>query len=403
MRSGLHTKPTMQRLSVLALVTCFLTGALGAQDLQKIRAHEPKVEEIIFESKELDQTRQVLVYTPANYSFNKLGYYNVIYVFDANDRPLFDATNGIVNMMADGSQDFIVVGIKSTFIEEKMYGRNHDLLPSDTKRNLGPKSGGNAEAFLAYMKNEVVPYIESNYRTLPHRTVVGHSLGGSFVVYAMLHEPELFDNYIALSPNLADDDQRLVRGLQNFDSGQFDGTKFLYLSNANEYEAYPAWKSANENAFRIVREKLVTDHFKAVMESYPEEGHRSGFVPGFTSAMRTYLDSIQPRQDLELSGETYEVTFRVEVPEEDDEVYITGNQESLGNWKPDQVRMEKTAPLERSLTLQVQDPVKVQFTQGDWESQAWIKTDGGGVTTRKLVIRPEEGAEYSFEVRDFKN
>ena len=172
----------MKRITTVTLLTCFIINTLTAQDLEKIREHEARVEEIIFESTELDQTRQVLVHTPANYKFEDLSYYNVIYLFDAQDRPLFDATNGIVNMMADGSQDFIVVGIKSTYIEEEMYGRNHDLLPSDTKRDLGPKSGGNAEAFLAYMKNEVVPYIESNYRTLPHRTAVGHSLGGSFVI-----------------------------------------------------------------------------------------------------------------------------------------------------------------------------------------------------------------------------
>ena len=393
----------MKRITTVTLLTCFIINTLTAQDLEKIREHEPRVEEIIFESTELDQTRQVLVYTPANYKFEDLSFYNVIYLFDAQDRPLFDATNGIVNMMADGSQDFIVVGIKSTYIEEEMYARNHDLLPSDTKRDLGPKSGGNAEAFLAYMKNEVVPYIESNYRTLPHRTAVGHSLGGSFVIYSMLHEPELFDNYIAISPNLTDDEQRLVRGLEKFDSSRFDTTKFLYMSHANEHEAWPAWKSANENAFRIVRDALVSEHFIAVMESYPEEGHRSGFVPGFISAMRTYLDSIQPKQEIELSEETYEVTFRIKVPDEGDEVYITGNQENLGNWKPDQVRMEKTAPRERTVTIQVQDPVKVQFTRGTWESQAWIKMDKLGVTTRKLVIRPEEGREYSFEVNGYKN
>ena len=284
-----------------------------------------------------------------------------------------------------------------------MYARNHDLLPSDTKRNMGPKSGGNAEAFLAYVKNEVVPYIESNYRTLPHRTAVGHSLSASFVIYTLLNEPELFDNYIAISPNLADDDQRLVRGLENFEPGQFNTTKFLYMSSANEHKYWPEWKPANENAYRIVRESLASENFRAVTEEYPMEGHRSGFIPGITSAMRTYLDSIQPLQEMELSREAYEVTFHVKVLKEDDEVYITGNQEPLGNWEPGRVKMQKTAPLERTVTLQVQDPVMVKFTRGSWESQYWMKIAEDGWGNGNLIVRPENGADYTFEVHSYRS
>lgn len=393
----------MKKTILLTLFACSFIANLSAQDIEKIRAFESKVEEFIIKSTELNQTRQVLVYTPAGYEQSQFAYYNVIYVFDAQDRALFDAANGIAHLMTEGSQDFIVVGIKATWIEEQMYARNHDLLPSDTKRNMGPKSGGNAEVFLAYVKNEVVPYIESNYRTLPNRIAVGHSLSASFVIYSMLNAPELFDNYIAISPNLADDDQRLVKGLENFDSGQFNETKFFYMSHANEHKYWPSWKPANENADRIIRNSLITDQFRAVIEEYPEEDHRTGFVPAITSAMRTYLDSIQPKQEMELSKEEYEMTFRIKVLKEDDEIYITGNQESLGNWKPDQVRMQKTSPLEREVTLQVQDPVQVQFTQGDWESQAWIKIGENGWSTRKLVIRPKDGSEHLFEVHGYKN
>ena len=390
----------MNKTILICLFTCFLTASLLAQDIEKLNEALSRVEEVIFESTELGQTRQVLVYTPNHYAYSPFSYYNVIYVLDGQDSELFYAANGIAHLLTNGSQKFIVVGIKATYIEEQMYTRNHDLLPSDTQVNLGPKSGGNAEAFLAYIKNEVVPYIESNYRTLTHRTAVGHSLGGSFLVYSLLHQPDLFDNYIAISPNLEYDNQRLVRGLENFDPRKFTATKYLYMSHANEHLHWPDWKPANEKAHRILRDSLNSKNFRTVTESYPEEGHRTGFVPAFTSAMRTYLDSIQPKQEMELSREQYEVTFRIKVTNEDDEVYITGNQESLGNWQPNQVRMQKAGPLERSVTLQVQDPVKVQFTHGDWDSQVWIKVGGGGFSNQKLTVRPEEGKEYLFEKHD---
>lgn len=70
--------------------------------------------------------------------------------------------------------------------------------------------------FLSYVKKEVVPYIESNYRTLNHRTAVGY-LSASFIVYAMLNETNLIDNYIAISPNFSFDKERLVADIKQFD------------------------------------------------------------------------------------------------------------------------------------------------------------------------------------------
>ena len=389
----------MKKIVLLTLFACCLFSSLSAQDLDYLRKYDAKIEEFVIESTELGQKRQVLVYTPAHYEAES-SYYNVLYVFDAQDRALFGAANGITHLLTEGSEDFIVVGIKATFIEEAMYTRNNDLIPSDAESNLVSKSGGNAEAFLAYVKNEVVPFIESNYLTLPKRTAIGHSLGASFLIYTLLNEPDLFDNTIAISPNLEYDDQRLVRGLENFDTGQFNTTKFLYLSHANEADAWPAWGPANQNAYRIVRESLVSDTFKAVIEEFPTEGHRSGFIPGITSAMRTYLDTIKPLQEMELSSETYEVTIRLKVQQEDDEVYITGNQEPLGNWEPGKVRMKKVAPLEREITLKVQDPVMVNFTRGTWESQLWIK-EKEGFSNHNRIIRPENGAVYSYEVDSY--
>jgi len=389
----------MKKNSLVTLFACFLIGTLVAQDLDYLRKYDAKIEEFVIESTELGQKRQVLVYTPAQYE-RKSSYYNVIYVFDAQDQAIFGAANGITHLLTEGSQDFIIVGIKATFIEEEMYTRNNDLIPSDAESNLVSKSGGNAEAFLAYVKNEVVPFIESNYLTLPKRTAIGHSLGASFLIYTLLNEPDLFDNNIAISPNLEYDDQRLVKGLENFDIGQFNTTKFLYLSHANEADAWPAWGPVNQNAYRIVSESLVSENFRAVIEEFPTEGHRSSFVPAITSAMRTYLDTIKPLQDMELSSETYEVTFRLKVQQEDDEVYITGNQEPLGNWEPSKVRMKKVAPLEREITLKVQDPVMVNFTRGTWESQLWIKLEEG-FSNQNKVIRPEDGAAYSYEVDSY--
>lgn len=116
-----------------------------------------------------------------------------------------------------------------------------------------------------------------------------------------------------------------------------------------------------------------------------------------------YINEIQPKQGKLLSQETYEVTFKIKVPNEKDEIYITGNQESLGSWQPNKVMMNKVSSLEREITLKVQDPVEVKFTKGSWNSEAWLKMfDDGGKSDYNRMFRPKEGMKVYFEIVDYK-
>src|SRR5262249_24198557 len=51
---------------------------------------------------------------------------------------------------------------------------------------------GGAAAFLDFVGREMMPAVESRYR-ISRRALFGHSLGGLFAVYALFHQPELFD------------------------------------------------------------------------------------------------------------------------------------------------------------------------------------------------------------------
>lgn len=78
-----------------------------------------------------------------------------------------------------------------------------DLLTEMTKgKDIVVKSGG-ADNFLEFIVQELIPYVESNYRVQPdNRTLGGYSYGGLFTLYALFHHPESFNNYFAGSPSL---------------------------------------------------------------------------------------------------------------------------------------------------------------------------------------------------------
>ena len=63
------------------------------------------------------------------------------------------------------------------------------------------QGSGDAPKFLAFLKEQLLPFIEANYRADPtQRVLMGSSFGGTFTLYAMFTAPELFSGYVAASP-----------------------------------------------------------------------------------------------------------------------------------------------------------------------------------------------------------
>jgi predicted alpha/beta superfamily hydrolase len=74
--------------------------------------------------------------------------------------------------------------------------RDRDLVPPHDNSPIS----GRADNFLSFFKNELIPYITKTYPTSGKNTISGHSLGGTFIMYALLTEPQLFDSYIVGDP-----------------------------------------------------------------------------------------------------------------------------------------------------------------------------------------------------------
>jgi predicted alpha/beta superfamily hydrolase len=92
--------------------------------------------------------------------------------------------------------------------------RARDLTPTNIKQV--PQSG-NAPIFLLFMKKELIPFIEANYRTVTtDRTLMGSSLGGLFTLYALFRETELFNRYVLTSPSVGWDNQVLYAYEQEY-------------------------------------------------------------------------------------------------------------------------------------------------------------------------------------------
>ena len=141
--------------------------------------------------------------------------YPVIYLMDSQwDFPMVKSLYG--QHYYDGFvPELIVVGVTWGGINPNPDSlRARDYTP--TKEARSPQSGG-ADNFLSFMKNELFPFIESNYKAdNNNRTLMGCSLGGLFTLYTLFTQPDLFTGYAAASPAVGWDREVLYKYEKDF-------------------------------------------------------------------------------------------------------------------------------------------------------------------------------------------
>ncbi|EDY83721.1 Putative esterase superfamily [Verrucomicrobiia bacterium DG1235] len=156
----------------------------------------------------------VKVKVPADYDSSDQGY-GVLYYTDSAIS--YGFVNDLVETLSwEQLPKLITVGIDVT-PEARSKGRNFILTPTAwevMESYLDVTSGemGGAPIFLECIKQKIVPMIEEEFRTVPgERTLMGHSFGGLFGLFALFEEPSYFKNYVVGSPSLFWDEKLMLK------------------------------------------------------------------------------------------------------------------------------------------------------------------------------------------------
>jgi predicted alpha/beta superfamily hydrolase len=173
--------------------------------------------------------------------------------------------------------EMIVVAIPNT-------NRTRDLTPTHTKIGIDGneaaylESSGGGDAFLKFIRDELVPEIESKFHTLPPRILVGHSFGGLLAVHTLLHETEMFQSYIAIDPSLWWDHQLLAHQAKAKIRTLRKRYLNVYISSANT----PSILTNNPVRMRKAIRKFVktldaagTEPFRVGFQFFDSEDHGS--------------------------------------------------------------------------------------------------------------------------------
>lgn len=188
-------------MRALSPILVLLSTALSAQVENTVRITPFVFGDVItFQSNVLGQERVLNVHLPDGYADSTLSY-PVIYLLDGSANEDFPHIAGLAQFMNmyDLLPKGIVVGIANNG-----KSRYHDFTgptESDSDKVWIPTYGGSA-AFISFLGKEVEPMVKQRYRTSGHRTLIGQSLGGLLGAEVLFTKPELFDDYILVSPSL---------------------------------------------------------------------------------------------------------------------------------------------------------------------------------------------------------
>ena len=166
----------------------------------QLRKHEG------FRSRFLRNQRDLIVYVPPGYDDQPFEKFPILYLHDGQN--LFDRAtafggqdwnvHGAANhVIGTGTvQPLIIVGIYNTG-----KSRIHEYTPTKAPK-LG---GGRADRYGKFLIEEVMPFIQLEYRVAPDPRVTGiggSSLGGLLSLYLGLQHPQVFGKIAALSPSV---------------------------------------------------------------------------------------------------------------------------------------------------------------------------------------------------------
>lgn len=165
-------------------------------------------------SKKLDKYRQLSVSLPPSYDRDSKKTYPLLFLLDGDY--LFDPFQGAVSYgnYWDDLPEVIIVGLHQNKDNERF-----DDCTFDEATGL-PE--GKGESFFEFIGGELIPYIQTKYRTSNFKIIAGHDLTAGFMNLFLYKDNPLFNAYISLSPELPlEMETRVAERLATFKQNMF--------------------------------------------------------------------------------------------------------------------------------------------------------------------------------------
>lgn len=241
--------------TVLIIITSL---QLSAQYEIKAEQKKPLIigETIEFQSNILKEKRTINVYLPADYKPESLKKYAVIYVLDGSLDEDFIHIAGLVQF---ASFDWINLIPETIVIGISNVDRKRDFtFPTQNEQDKKAfPTTGQSENFIRFIERELQPFVNQNYKTNSINTLIGQSLGGLLATEILFKNPELFNNYIIVSPSLWWDDESLLKTETQY----YSSKKTIYIAVGKEGEVMERTAKELYDKLELQKQKNTTLYY----------------------------------------------------------------------------------------------------------------------------------------------
>jgi uncharacterized protein len=273
---------------IICAFICMPIGDLQAQltNTQLKEVSLENTEQFSIKSKFVNNENYVIqVGLPNGYARSDKSY-PVLYVLDGDKS--FGMTKEITDWLTFTNEisNIIVVGIsygKGTNSWWEKRARDYTQY-KDTVYYYYPNAGG-ADNFLNFLKNELFPVVNKNYRTIQDsNAIMGLSFGALLGTYILFTQPDMFNSYIIISPSL----------FWNNNSILFTEADYFRKHKELNKTVYLAYGSSDNNDWVINPTtellKMVDSHkyegFKFTQQVFKGETHISVFPVALTHGLK---------------------------------------------------------------------------------------------------------------------
>lgn len=299
----------MKKQLILPIILAFLAAVVPGQgqngsnrlEAEPAFAHGTKHK---IKSAILGEERPYSVFLPESYNDTTYapGKYPVLYLLSGNELLLKAVTQEMSRNFIDQIPEPIIVRLpvpNSRKYHNYFTPTNSQTLAEGREIPDFLAETGKADDFLSFLGDELLPHIDSSYRTLPYRVLIGHSLAGLFTVHAFLAPPDLFQGFLAIDPSLWWDDRILVKRLeQNVKKGEFpEGEIYIALASRPREGSSRASMTEPIVAFGNLLKTLVTENLHFRLQDFPAEHHASVPIPALYHGLQHIFEGYQPVPD----------------------------------------------------------------------------------------------------------
>jgi len=240
------------------------------------------------QSKELGEKRILNIYLPEEYNKNDTTRYPVVYLLDGSSDEDFIHIVGLYQFDAfpwiNRVPESIIVGIAN--VDRRRDFTFPTTIEAD-KKNY--PTTGHSNKFIAFIQNELQPFIEKKYRTNTSKTIIGESLGGLLATEILLKTPTLFNKYIIVSPSLWWDNGSILNQQSQILQSTFTQKTDIYIGVGKEGLTPTEIPRVMEVDANLLAEKIKNTKSKNVhvyFDYLPRENHATIMHQAVYNALR---------------------------------------------------------------------------------------------------------------------